>query len=167
MKKRVADGTENSQKWTINGVLDWDDVMSVPLVLARKPPTWLWFDEDKCTNSCSGDRDTKPQRDLTPDELLIKAHFDQVMSRASPTYIEDAYYRGPWLRALARFALYGFGSSTDFARYDRFVKEWEDYCMATGLDIKQNGTKEDGSCSGDSEVASEEAEAREKKLSTG
>lgn len=75
----------------LRSVLDWDDVLSVPLVLARKPPSWLWFDEDKRTLHWSANRDTKPERDPTPDELLIKGHFDQLMSRASPTYIEDAY----------------------------------------------------------------------------
>ncbi|TVY26731.1 hypothetical protein LHYA1_G004736 [Lachnellula hyalina] len=36
-------GIDNSMPgpWSVSGVIDWDDVLSVPLVLARKPPSWL------------------------------------------------------------------------------------------------------------------------------
>jgi len=130
------------QKWVITGVLDWDDALSVPLVLARNPQSWLWFDEGERTLSWSGNRDTKPERDLTNDELLIKAHFDQIMAREEPTYIEDTYHRGLWVRALARFALYGFSDSQDWKRYDKFVADWDEYFKSTGLkaeeDVKVN-----------------------------
>lgn len=83
--------SEWSSRWEITGVLDWDDVLSVPLVLARKPPAWLWFDEED-RSSWDGNNDVDVNRDLTHDELLIKAHLDRIMSRASPTYTEDTYW---------------------------------------------------------------------------
>ncbi|TVY53620.1 hypothetical protein LCER1_G006573 [Lachnellula cervina] len=120
-------GNDNttSEPWEISGVIDWDDTLSVPLVLARKPPSWLWYDEDN--RIWSQNRDEPPPRDLTQDELLIKAHFDQIMEKASPGYIVDTYYRGIWLRRLARFALEGFGDTAAWDRYKVFVVEWSEY----------------------------------------
>jgi hypothetical protein len=123
-------------EWAITGVLDWDDVLSVPLVLARKPPAWLWFNEEE-RNTWDGNTDANPHRDLTEDELLIKAHFDQIMARADPTYMEDTYHRGVWLRALARFGLYGFGDGQDWKRYSGFVREWDEYYASTGLKVSE------------------------------
>ncbi len=115
----------NTDSWVITGVLDWDRIMSVPLVLARQPPIWLWCNEDERSSAWSGNLDVPPSRKLTDDEFLIKAHFDHIMPKADPSYIEDAYIRGPWLRRLARFALYGFTEFHCFERYDALVKDWD------------------------------------------
>jgi hypothetical protein len=133
-----------AEEWVISGVIDWDDALSVPLVLARTPPTWLWFDEGERTLSWSGNRDTMPERDLTNDELLIKAHFDQIMARRCPTYLEDAYHRGVWIRALARFALYGFHYGQDFERYDKFVLDWENYFQSLSVEIAKEDKVSEG-----------------------
>lgn len=82
---------------------------------------------------------------MTQDELTIKGHFDQIMVRASPSYIEDTYIRGPWLRRLARFALFGFTEYGCYERYDAFVEDWENY-FATVC-----GTRVDTSDRSDSE----------------
>ncbi|KAK0118053.1 hypothetical protein ONS95_012362 [Cadophora gregata] len=121
--------TKDSLKgdWELSGILDWDDVLAVPLVLSRKPPSWLWLNEHDRASSWCGDRDEKPQRDLTGDELLIKAHFDQVMTRASPTWMDDAYGRGVWLRALARYGLYPFEDGLNYSNYDDFIAAWDGY----------------------------------------
>ncbi|KAG9237381.1 hypothetical protein BJ875DRAFT_370148 [Amylocarpus encephaloides] len=116
------------------GIVDWDDVMSAPLVLTRKPPTWLWDDEDYRTSGWDGDCDTKLTRDLTQNEMVVKAHFDQVIARLAPTYIDDAYHRGLWLRRLARFAIYGFSDDRDIERYEAFVEEWDAYYQSLVLD---------------------------------
>lgn len=113
--------------WVITGVLDWDGMLSVPRILTRSPPLWLWCNEDERSSAWSGNFDAPPARELTQDELLIKAHFDQIMAKASPSYMEDAYFRGPWLRRLARFALFGFSEYGCFERYDTFVKDWENH----------------------------------------
>lgn len=34
-----------ANEWTITGVLDWDDSLSVPKVLTRAPPTFLWLEK--------------------------------------------------------------------------------------------------------------------------
>ncbi|KAF4617039.1 hypothetical protein G7Y89_g15110 [Cudoniella acicularis] len=119
--------TSTQGKWTISGIIDWDDVLSVPLVLARKPPSWLWFSELTRTLQWTGNRDTPPERDLTEDELTIKAHYDQIMARKSPIYIDDTYHRGIWLRKLARFAIYGFTSNEDWKKFWAFEKDWAGY----------------------------------------
>jgi hypothetical protein len=125
--------TENyTGKWAITGVLDWDDALSLPLVLARKPPSWLWCDEQKRSDRFSGNRDVKLERDLTENELLIKAHFDQIMARECPNYIEDTYHRGIWLRALLGFVLEGVFEWPQIRRYDKFVADWEEYFRSTG-----------------------------------
>jgi hypothetical protein len=123
--QKQSSGNSASGQWVITGVIDWDDALSVPLVLSRKPPSWLWFDEKG--RDWSQNRDTMPDRDLTEDELLIKAQFDQIMEKARPGYIEDTYHRGIWLRKLARYALEGFNDGEAWKRYNVFVKEWSEY----------------------------------------
>jgi len=120
--------------WVLGGVIDWDDVLSVPLVLARKPPSWLWFNEED--RVWSQNRDDPLPRELTQDELLIKAYFDQLMEKASPGYIVDTYHRGVWLRRLARFALEGFNDGEAWKRYDVFVKEWSAYYSTLGKGVE-------------------------------
>ncbi|TVY80380.1 hypothetical protein LSUE1_G005032 [Lachnellula suecica] len=125
------------QAWQISGVLDWDDALSAPLVLTRQPLSWLWLDEEKDDDrnpEWDGDRDLPPERDLTHDELLIKAHFDQSMERLMPGYIEDTYHRGVWLRRLARLAIHGFLSSEDWKRYEKLLEDWTVYFKSTGLE---------------------------------
>lgn len=73
------------------------------------------------------DRDVAPKRKLTNNELLIKAHFDRTMAGLLPTYLDDAYTRGPWLRKLARFVHSGWNSTYDFKLYDDFIGEWAEY----------------------------------------
>ncbi|CZT47068.1 uncharacterized protein RSE6_07594 [Rhynchosporium secalis] len=125
-----VEGTNNGKtagEWPVSGVLDWDDALAVPLVLYRVPPSWLWLSEDERPPLLTHDRDVKPWRDLTGDELLIKAHFDQLMARADSTYLEDAYGRGRWLRALARFGVYPFEDFWELDRYEPFVEAWNAY----------------------------------------
>jgi hypothetical protein len=38
--------SEEELRWTITGIVDWDDALAVPRVLARAPPTFLWFGEE-------------------------------------------------------------------------------------------------------------------------
>ncbi|CZS99129.1 uncharacterized protein RAG0_07592 [Rhynchosporium agropyri] len=125
-----VEGTNNGKtagEWSVSGVLDWDDALAVPLVLSRVPPLWLWLSEDERPPLLTHDRDVKPWRDLTRDELLIKAHFDQLMARADLTYLEDAYGRGRWVRALARFGVYPFEDFWGLDRYEPFVEAWDAY----------------------------------------
>jgi hypothetical protein len=134
--QNTPSSTSGTGQWALGGVIDWDDVISVPLVLARKPPSWLWFDEEH--RVWSQNRDDPLPRDLTQDELLIKAHFDQLMEKASPGYIVDTYHRGVWLRRLARFALEGFNDGEAWKRYDVFVEEWPAYYNSLGKETEDD-----------------------------
>jgi aminoglycoside phosphotransferase (APT) family kinase protein len=55
--------------WEITGVLDWDDALSVPSILARKPPVWLWdfSDDESLPSSVLADYDGDV--DLLPPEF--------------------------------------------------------------------------------------------------
>jgi hypothetical protein len=117
----------SSRVWDISGILDLDLITSVPLVLARQPPLWLWCDEFERTPGYDGNPDIPPARAFTQDEQLIKAHFDKIMEEYDPSYIEDAYQRGPWLRGLAKYALYGFGCYGSREGLEDFKKEWREF----------------------------------------
>lgn len=108
----------------ITGVLDWDGALSVPKVLGRKPPVWLWdFGDDP--SDWDGDVDLLPPKEPSEKEAELKKLFDDKMELHSPGYREDAYYSGRWLRRLARFALNGFSDNEDIKRYETFVRDWE------------------------------------------
>ncbi|KAN0093868.1 hypothetical protein V8E51_017052 [Hyaloscypha variabilis] len=126
-----------TKNWVVSGILDWDDVMSVPLVLARKPPFWLWINEDTHGSIHEGNGEINPHVGLTQDDLLIKAHFDQIMARGSPSYIDDAYHRGPFIRALATFAIYNFEQGVYWDQYDDFVKSWEEFLETLALQMME------------------------------
>ena len=136
-------------KWTISGVLDWDDVISVPLVLARKPPTWLWCREDdrstRYLREEGVDLDIQPARELNRDELLIKATFDQTMARYCPSYIEDTYHRGIWLRRLGWLAIYGvMRGNENWKLFESLRKDWDKYYKATGLKVRADCETDNG-----------------------
>ncbi|CZR55184.1 uncharacterized protein PAC_05070 [Phialocephala subalpina] len=141
------------KQWAISGVLDWDDVLSVPLVIARKPHAWLWLDEEERHEDWAGNQDDPPHRDLTQDELLIKGHYDQIMARSCPNFMEDAYGRGPWLRTLASFGRDGFGDSQDWKRYEKFIAKWAEYYRGMGFKTEEelDDTKSDGGESDEAE----------------
>lgn len=138
--------------WTVTGVIDWDGIVSVPLVLSRSAPVWLWCNEDERSSDWAGKFEQPPARLLTQNELLIKAHFDQIMAKHSPSYMDDAYGRGPWIRRLASFALRGFGEFGSFERCDFLVKEWRVYYNSIA------GHPMDESSDGDSDEELEDAE---------
>lgn len=122
----TEDGEE--YEWVISGIIDLDLASSMPKVLSRAPPTFLWFDNDKRTNGSiawSGNNDTKIKVPLNNEELLIKGRFDHIMCKADPTCFEDAYERGHWLRSVARIAINGTSYYYDGIRYLNLIKEWK------------------------------------------
>lgn len=126
MQRDTEDGSP-AGRWVITGVIDWDDAKSVPLVLTSTPPSWLWGDESERSSSFFGNRDKVPKRPLAIHEQQIKTHFDQHMERSCPTYMEDAYGRGVWLRRLFKFGLDGFSDQQQWENYKTFVSDWEGY----------------------------------------
>ena len=140
--------TGSSQRWKISSVVDWDDALVLPPILARKPPVWLWdfSDLDAEVNHSvpcdyDGDVDLLPtdrygegSGRLSEDDRRVKSHFEESFVRKlsmqnsnidMTVYQNEAYGRGLWLRRLARFAIHGFGDNRDAQRFDRFVEEWD------------------------------------------
>ncbi|KEQ59812.1 uncharacterized protein M437DRAFT_77916 [Aureobasidium melanogenum CBS 110374] len=133
----------------ITGVLDWDDALSVPPILARKPPIWLWdFSDDETLPSSVlahyyGDMDLIPpelysdaRTRLSKEDLQVKKFFESEIttklygdtsSASREAYLDDAYGRGRWIRRLWRFALEGFYDSQHISRYEDFDKDWTEY----------------------------------------
>lgn len=133
----------------ITGVLDWDDALSVPPILARKPPVWLWdFSDDESLPSSvrahyDGDVDLLPLElyneaggRLSEEDLQVKKFFESEFTEklygdSSPAsleaYFDDAYGRGRWLRRLWRFALDGFSDNQHIDRFNEFDKAWSEY----------------------------------------
>ena len=110
-----------NDRYKVTGLLDWDEVLSVPLVLARKPPAWLWLPEGKMTSSQDVD-----EWELGPAEL--RTLFERKMrKRVGSQYVEDAFGKGRWIRRAWGFLLHGFYSSEDFKRFKRFIEEWNRY----------------------------------------
>ncbi|EHK96303.1 hypothetical protein M7I_8010 [Glarea lozoyensis 74030] len=133
---------------TNNAIENLDDAKSAPRVLTRKPPSWLWIHPDTRHSTWMGDHDDKPERPFTHDELLIKAHFDQTMAQLCPSYLEDAYHRGYWLRRLSRFAVLGLESAECINRFWTLSEEWDQYYQALELDdvdVKMTDAMDEGS----------------------
>ena len=82
----IVEGGNDRSK--VTGLLDWDEVLSVPLVLARKPPAWLSLPEGKMTSSQDVD-----EWELGPAEL--RTFFERKMrKKAGSHYVEDAFGKG-------------------------------------------------------------------------
>lgn len=146
--------TSNNQNWRITSILDWDDALSLPPILTRKPPVWLWDfsdddpDSESIPDDYDGDIDLLPadwyaesSGRLSEEDLLIKLHFEECYVRKlkihSPgmdmgIYYDEAYGKGQWIRRLARFALHGFSDSQDLKRLQRFEEEWKLYRLNLG-----------------------------------
>jgi hypothetical protein len=130
----LAQSTDLSS-WEIAGVFDLDDAKSAPLVLTRKPPNWLWIHPDSRGDNWMGNDEDSLERPLTNDELLIKAHFDQTMARLSPSYIEDAYHRGLWLRRISRYAITGWESVECMKQFWELSDEWKNHYDSLVFDL--------------------------------
>lgn len=129
--------------------MDWDDALSVPLVLARKPPVWLWdFSDDETLPSSvrahyDGDFDLLPPElysgtstRLSKEDLQVKKFFEtgiteKLYGDSSPAsreaHLDDTYGRGRWLRRLWRFALDGFSDDQQIDRFNEFDEAWLEY----------------------------------------
>ncbi|TGO32757.1 hypothetical protein BHYA_0291g00130 [Botrytis hyacinthi] len=133
-----------SGQWEVSGVIDWDDLKSMPLVLTRAPRSWLWFYEERfeygnyLTYPWDGDYDAPLDLPLNKDVTIVKECFDRIMQEADPAYMDDTYGRGLWIRRLARFARDGFYSPWDSKRYEKFIKDWNNYNGGLGLIYGEN-----------------------------
>ncbi|TEY79504.1 hypothetical protein BOTCAL_0044g00370 [Botryotinia calthae] len=133
-------------KWELTGLLDWDMLKSVPLVLTRAPAVWIWCDEgDRSSRWIQGlcDKETTPSRALTLQELLLKGYFEQIMQHADPNYMADTYGRGVWIRRLAHFAVHGITAIEDFDKQAQLVRDWNRYYKSFGFDTDTDTDTDD------------------------
>ncbi|QSZ29837.1 hypothetical protein DSL72_004355 [Monilinia vaccinii-corymbosi] len=98
----------------LTGVIDWDEAKSLPRVVTRKPPMFLW---------------SMLANGLFPAEKLeIKNAFDREMQRLRPesSYAHDAYDMDRVLvRALCMYALFGPGFAYhDEMSFRELVDRW-------------------------------------------
>ena len=143
------DDANQNRVWKIGTILDWDDATSVPSVLTRRPPVWMWESEELCPDSASipmfydedydllePDRYAVGNGRLPAEAQAIKTYFEtsfvRGMSVRDPTYTmevywDEAYRRGRWQRRLFRFTATGFSSSCDYKRYHSFVADWDKF----------------------------------------
>lgn len=145
MVRRKMDKSKDAVKWEITKVIDWDDCRSMPAVLTRKPPMWLWdwseledhpsipslygFDDDVLP----ADRYDPKYGRLDEDGRRIRERYESRLVRKlsalypgydRAAYHDDAYGRGRWVRLLARFSIEGLGHSEDFRRLEYLHEEW-------------------------------------------
>lgn len=125
----IVDRTPDNS-WKLTAVLDWDGVLSVPRVLTREPPVWLWTLGDQ-TDQGSDGNGLQLARKTTCQEESIKQHFEDCLkaSICFEDYYADAYDRGRWARRLFDYLYEPFNDSVDWRTYDAFVKDWEAYCL--------------------------------------
>lgn len=134
--------------WIIDTVLDWDDVLSVPAILTRKPPVWLWDKQGEDFDANAGSRyyavtadDEPPSFYLTGlgyermnnEDREVKQYFETTFVAKmkglypqynSTIYQDEAYGSGAWVRRLARFAMGGMRSGYEVQRCNRLYAEW-------------------------------------------
>lgn len=116
---------KEDNRWNITAILDWDGAMSVPRVLTREPPIWLWHFDDQNLSEIRKEHDMLIPPELTLEQQLVKNQFDSYMEARVSNYSADAYNRGRWARRLAKFTLSGFRDMRDWEDCMRFMKEWE------------------------------------------
>ena len=113
---------EGTGLWKITGIIDWDEALSDPPILAHKPPMLLWnnievfslyFTWIGCDGTETNERifdqwdydiDTAPPVVLNKEESLIKETFDIEMEKHVPGYYRHAYEHGKMVRRLAAFS---------------------------------------------------------------
>ncbi|KAK5726718.1 hypothetical protein LTR15_002606 [Elasticomyces elasticus] len=144
----IVQRTQPTDAWRICGVLDWDGALSLPTVIGRQPPVWLWnvtYSHSSLIrpDGVDGDADTLPlghYSELTGDPCRVKEYFEssfaeQVMhiddtTTSKQTYMDEAYGTGRWLRRLWRFARYGVNDQNDVERLERLELEWSQHISA-------------------------------------
>ncbi|KAL8700949.1 MAG: hypothetical protein Q9201_005165 [Fulgogasparrea decipioides] len=131
--------------WQITGLVGLDEALSVPRVLAREPPKWLWTFNN---SDIGGD----PNRSLSRPEQALKDAFDLYMEQAAPGWKEDAYNTGVWIRRFAKFALDHFPSH-NYKSYHQFVDDWDEYLepQAKGPSSRAKGTYTNGHATSEDE----------------
>ena len=114
-----------NDQWRFHGVIDWDDTITLPRPLARRPPEWIWaFDSEMCTGYL--DNDVHPSRnELSDEDTALKTYFEATATRSLPDYLEDAYGRGRWLRRIWLFVRSEIHQPHMIDAMEQLLKGWE------------------------------------------
>ena len=121
-------------KLRVAGIIGWDEAQAAPLALAREPPYFLW--EPVCLTDHASLEDWNQDCDYLPDrcwscmsyqDCKIKSAWDQYQRARDPTYMDDAYGRGLWIRRVAKLAMYGLVYKNDHETLDWLLDEWESH----------------------------------------
>ncbi|MCJ1329031.1 hypothetical protein MMC10_005708 [Thelotrema lepadinum] len=147
----ASDGESIGPK--LKAVIDWDDTLSLPQILTRRPPKWIWdtakyypgqgsipSDYDSDYDLLDPHRYDEDNGRLSIKDQAMKTYFEQAfvnkVSQHIPgynmeVYQDEAYGRGHWLRRLARFSMNGFCNSWELSRFKRFAREWDEFRRVT------------------------------------
>ena len=119
---------ENSTgTWRISGIIDWDNAITVPRPLARRPLDWIWDSEgESFTGYLNTDHQPKPLEKLTAEERELKARFDALATSKLQNYAEDAYGHGRWLRRIWTFAKEGGDTMWYIELMELLIKDWNE-----------------------------------------
>ncbi|KAJ5115669.1 hypothetical protein N7456_000017 [Penicillium angulare] len=103
----------------ISGILDWDNALFAPLLLACAPPMWIWaWNDDE-------DEDERLAGDIpaNPESRELKEVFENAAGSIYLRYAYGAQYR--IARTLLRFAIDGIQVAEDFGRIEVLQAEWD------------------------------------------
>ncbi|KAI9725370.1 MAG: hypothetical protein M1828_003220 [Chrysothrix sp. TS-e1954] len=141
MGKPPVDDEDTDIKLT--AVVDWDQTTAVHRVLARRPPHFLWEPLDDMLRGCwQEDSDFYSKEELYPEENVgysVKAHFDYYMTKRSPSWKDEAYGRGRWLRRIAKLALSDLDSPTESKAFCWVHEQWIMYLYRLQHGMDENG----------------------------
>lgn len=115
-------------KWAVSGIIDWDEILSVPQVWASTPNSWLWIDERRGSYSWLGYKLDYNPWELAGEDLAVKLYYDYFAAN-NPHYQDDTYGKGKLIRRLAYFAVQDeFRQFPDEDDYKDLLKKWDDLC---------------------------------------
>lgn len=89
----------------------------------------------------AGDRLLIPRK-LTPQEEIIKQHFGNCLIASNDMEHYCAYDKSRWVRQIFDYAHEPFMDGVDWKTYERFLKEWEPYCLEHAITQKSDITEE-------------------------
>ena len=115
--------------WKLCGIIDWDNAIALPRPLARKPPSWIWdFNPEEFAGYMDIDHHPNsspdPNHKLSDENMALKVYFEAKTATVLPSYLEDAYGRGRWLRRIWRFARHEVCNSWYLELMDLLEKDW-------------------------------------------
>jgi len=127
----MADRDAATGRWAITGIIDWDEALAMPRVMANRSLEWIWsgplYADQELAMQWTGDLDFVPaakMASLPDDRRELKARLDEYMAGLDPTYMDHAYGRGRWIRRVAKFAIGGWQDNRDDKMSGWILKEW-------------------------------------------